>query len=251
MDSTVMGQLDGKTAIITGGSRGIGAAIALAYAEAGADIVLTYNASAEAAFEVKAKAQAFGRRAEAIETDAGDVEAVQASIRDGHAFLGGLDILVNNAGVFKRKLLHEASDADFDEVMNVNLRGVFVACREAARFLPQGGRIVNLGSSFGERVPAPGLGLYAISKFAVAGLTRALARDLAGKGISVNAIQPGPIATDMNRGDERHARIMAMMTAFGRYGKPEDVANMALFLVAPASGYITGATLNVDGGFEA
>ena len=246
-----MGQLDGKTAIITGGSRGIGAAIALAYAEAGADIVLTYNASAEAAFEVKAKAQAFGRRAEAIEADAGDVEAVQASIRDGHAFLGGLDILVNNAGVFKRKLLHEASDADFDEVMNVNLRGVFVACREAARFLPQGGRIVNLGSSFGERVPAPGLGLYAISKFAVAGLTRALARDLAGKGISVNAIQPGPIATDMNPPDGEAAEMLKKLMAIPHFGSVEDVAGMVAYLASAEAGFITGASLMIDGGFSA
>ncbi len=246
-----MGQLDGKTALITGGSRGIGAAIALAYAEAGASIVLTYNSSEELAAEVAAQARQFGVEAEAIKADAGDSASVRASVKTAFERLGGrLDILVNNAGVFKRRLLHEATDEDFDSVIAVNIKGVFVASREAAKLMPEGARIINIGSSFGERVPFPGIGLYSISKFAVAGMTRALARDLATKGISVNAIEPGPIKTDMNSGDERHGRIMAMMTAFGRYGTPQDVANAAVFLALPASGYITGATLAVDGGFE-
>jgi 3-oxoacyl-[acyl-carrier protein] reductase len=247
-----MGQLDGKTALITGGSRGIGAAVALAYAEAGASVVITYNSSAELASEVAAQARRFGVEAEAIKADAGDADSVRASVTAAYERLGDrLDILVNNAGVFKRRLLHEATDAEFDSVMAVNVKGVFVASREAANLMREGGRIINIGSSFGERVPFPGIGLYSISKFAVAGMTRALARDLAGKGISVNAIEPGPIKTDMNSGDERHGRIMAMMTAFGRYGMPQDVANLAVFLALPASGYITGATLAVDGGFEA
>lgn len=243
--------LEGKAALITGASRGIGAAIATAFAEAGADIVITYNASAEAAQEVAAKARSYGVKAEAVHADAGVADDVRRSVASGADFLGGrLDILVNNAGIFKRRPLHEASDEEFDAVMAVNVRGVFIACKEAAKLMGQGGRIINLGSSFGARVPAPGLGLYATSKFAVAGLTRALARDLAPKGITVNAIQPGPIATDMNPAEDRHSRIMAMMTAVGRYGKAEDVANVALFLALPQSHYVTGTIVPVDGGFE-
>jgi 3-oxoacyl-[acyl-carrier protein] reductase len=246
-----MTQLAGKTALITGASRGIGAAIALAFARAGADVVITYNSSAEAAEQLSSEARAAGVRAQAIRADAGSAEDVRRSVREAVEFFGGqLDILVNNAGIFKRRALHEASDDEFDAVMAVNVRGVFIACKEAAGAMGGGGRIINLGSSFGARVPAPGLGLYATSKFAVAGMTRALARDLAPKGITVNAIQPGPIATDMNPPDDRHGRIMAMMTALGRYGTAEDVANVALFLALPQSSYITGAVLAVDGGFE-
>jgi 3-oxoacyl-[acyl-carrier protein] reductase len=246
-----MRQLDGKTALVTGGSRGIGAAIALAFAEAGAKVVLTYHSSEEAAFEVAAKARASGVQAEAIRADAGDAASARASVREAYERLGNrLDILVNNAGMFRRRPLHEAPDEEFDRVMAVNLKGTFIACREAAQLMPQGGRIINISSIFGDRVPYPGIGLYAVSKFAVSGLTRALARDLADKEITVNAIEPGPISTDMNRGDERHARIMAMMSALRRYGKPEDVANAALFLALPQSGHITGVTLPVDGGFE-
>jgi NAD(P)-dependent dehydrogenase (short-subunit alcohol dehydrogenase family) len=246
-----MRPLDGKNALVTGGSRGIGAAIALAFAEAGANVFLTYSASAQAARAVTERARAAGVKAAACKADAGQPDEVRRSLAEAAEFHGGrLDILVNNAGIFKRRPLHEASDEDFDAVMAVNLRGVFIACKEAVKLMPSGGRIINLGSSFGARVPMPGLGLYAISKFAVAGLTRALARDLAAKGITVNAIQPGPIATDMNPAQDRHSRIMAMMTALGRYGAPEDVAQAALFLALPQSGYVTGTILPVDGGFE-
>ncbi len=246
-----MAELNGKVALVTGASRGIGAAIALRFAEAGADIAITYHASPGAAEEVATAARRYGVRAEAIKADAGDPAAVRHAVQSAAASFGGrLDILVNNAGIFLRKPLPEATEEEFDAVMAVNVRGVFIGCREAVLVMGDGGRIINLGSSFGARVPAPGLGLYAMSKFAVAGLTRALARDLAPRGITVNAIQPGPISTDMNPADDRHSRIMAMMTAVGRYGKPEDVANVALFLALPQSHYITGAILPVDGGFE-
>ena len=242
--------LAGKKAVVTGASRGIGAAIAKALAGAGADVAFTYlNSSAQAEATVEA-IRACGVRGEAIRADAGDGEAVRHAVLDAHARLGGLHILVNNAGIFERRPLQETSDEEFDRVMAVNVRGAYIAIKTAVPLMGQGGRIINLSSTFGARVPATGIGLYAISKFAVAGMTRAFARDLASHGITVNAIQPGPIATEMNPADSRHARLMTMMTALGRYGEPEDVARMAVFLAGEDTAFITGATFNVDGGFE-
>ena len=245
-----MGRLQGSKALVTGASRGIGAAIARGLAEAGADVAITYfNSQAEAEATVAAIRET-GVRGELICADAGDGDAVRRSVGLARETLGGLNILVNNAGIFLRRLLHEASDEDFDRVMSVNLRGAYIAIKEAVPHLPRGGRIINLSSTFGARVPATGIGLYAISKFAVAGMTRAFARDLSPLGITVNAIQPGPIATAMNPDDSRHSRLMTMMTALGRYGQPEEVASAAVFLASAESAYITGTTLNVDGGFE-
>jgi 3-oxoacyl-[acyl-carrier protein] reductase len=244
-------RLAGKKALVTGASRGIGAAIAIGLAEAGADVALTYlKSSGEADATVEA-IRASGTRGEAIRADAGDGKAVRQAVAMADERLGGLDILVNNAGIFQqRRLLQDTTDEEFDRVMGVNLRGAYIAIKTAAPLMPPGGRIINLGSTFGARVPAPGLGLYAISKFALAGMTRAFARDLAPLGITVNAIQPGPIATEMNPADSRHARLMTMMTVLGRYGDPEDVARMAVFLAGDDTAFITGATFNVDGGFE-
>ena len=245
-----MAKLSGKKALVTGASRGIGAAIAKGLAGAGADVALTYlNSSAEAEATV-ASIRASGVRGEAIRADAGDGEAVRQAVALAHEALGGLHILVNNAGIFKRRPLQDTTDDEFDRVMAVNLRGAYIAIKAAVPLMGTGGRIINLSSTFGARVPAPGIGLYAISKFAVAGMTRAFARDLASRGITVNSIQPGPIATEMNPDDSRHARLMTMMTALGRYGEPEDVARMAVFLAGDETAFITGATFNVDGGFE-
>ena len=245
-----MSRLSGKKALVTGASRGIGAAIAKGLAGAGADVALTYfNSPAEAEATVDS-IRASGVRGEAIRADAGDCEAVRQAVALAHEALGGLHILVNNAGIFKRRPLQDTADDEFDRVMAVNLRGAYIAIKAAVPLMGLGGRIINLSSTFGARVPAPGIGLYAISKFAVAGMTRAFARDLASRGITVNAIQPGPIATAMNPEDSRHARLMTMMTALGRYGEPEDVARMAVFLAGDETAFITGATFNVDGGFE-
>ncbi len=245
-----MKKLEGKKALVTGASRGIGAAIAIGLAREGADVAFTYFSSSDAAAATAEAIRALGVSCFAIRADAGDGGAVREAVCDAHRRLGGLDILVNNAGMFERRLLQETSDEEFDRVMAVNLRGAYIAIKTAAPLMPEGGRVINMSSTFGARVPTSGIGLYATSKFAIAGLTRAFARDLAPLGITVNAIQPGPIATDMNPADGRHARLMTMMTALGRYGTPEDVANAAVFLAGSESGYVTGATLNVDGGFE-
>jgi 3-oxoacyl-[acyl-carrier protein] reductase len=245
-----MGILAGRRALVTGASRGIGAAIAKGLAGAGADVAFTYFRSSAEAEATAAAIQVAGVRGEAIRADAGDGEAVRQAVALAHERLGGLDILVNNAGIFERRALQDTSDAEFDRVMAVNLRGAYIAVKAAVPLMRRGGRIINLSSTFGARVPAAGIGLYAISKFAVAGMTRAYARDLGPLGITVNAIQPGPIATEMNPDDGRHARLMTMMTALGRYGQPGEVASMAVFLASEASAFITGATFNVDGGFE-
>ena len=245
-----MTKLAGKKALVTGASRGIGAAIAMGLAEAGADVSLTFfNSHAEAAATVDA-IRGFGVRGEAIRADAGDGAAVRQAVGLAHERLGGLDILVNNAGIFKRQPLQETTDEEFDRVMAVNVRGAYIAIKAAVPLMGTDGRIINMSSTFGARVPATGIGLYATSKFAVAGMTRAFVRDLAARGITVNAIQPGPIATDMNTDDSRHARLMTMMTALGRYGERADIARMAVFLAGDESAFITGATFNVDGGFE-
>jgi 3-oxoacyl-[acyl-carrier protein] reductase len=246
-----MKKLAGKKALVTGGSRGIGAAIARGLASAGADVALTYFSSPEPAEETVQAIRCKGVQGRAIRADAGDGDAVRSAVSEAHKTLGGLDILINNAGIFQRQLLQDASDETFDRVIAVNLRGAYIAIKTAAPLMPRGGRIINLTSTFGTRVPATGIGLYATSKFALTGLTRSFARDLAALGITVNAIQPGPIATDMNPDDSRHARLMTMMTALGRYGAPEDIANTVIFLASDESAFITGASFTVDGGFEA
>ncbi|MBX2805049.1 MAG: glucose 1-dehydrogenase [Hyphomicrobiales bacterium] len=245
-----MKRLADKKVLVTGGSRGIGAAIAKEMASEGADVAFTWFSSAEAAEATAASIRRNGARACAIHADSGDGDAVRAATTSAHEQLGGLDILVNNAGIFERRLLQDTSDDEFDRIMAVNLRGAYIAIKTATQLMPKGGRIINMSSTFGARVPSQGIGLYATSKFALAGMTRAFARDLAPLEITVNAIQPGAIATDMNPATGSHARLMTMMTAVGRYGEPEDIAKAAIFLAGDESRYITGATINVDGGFE-
>jgi len=243
--------LQGKVAIVTGGSRGIGAAIAERLAQDGADMAITYSKSPDAAEKLVAKIRATGRRAEAFKADGANAAEMEGLLKRVVAKLGRLDILVNNAGVYECGPVGEIPDELYDREMAVNVKAVFQTIREAAKVLPQGGRIVNVGSVLGERVPFPGLAVYSASKFAVAGLTRAAAQDLAPKGILVNCVQPGPINTDMNPENGPYAEGQKALVPLNRYGQPSEIAAVVSFLVGPDSTFVNGVALNVDGGFNA
>jgi 3-oxoacyl-[acyl-carrier protein] reductase len=248
--------LDNKLAIVTGGSRGIGAAIARQLAAQGAAVIVNYARNSDAADTVVAGILAAGGRAAAVQADLADAGAVRRLIAaadtvfDG-AFKGRVDILVNNAGMYELATLADSSDGHFDRTMNVNVKAVFIATREAATRMPDGGRIITIGSCLGDRMPFPGGALYAMSKSAVQGLTRGWARDLGPRSITVNCVQPGPIDTDMNPAAGDGADDQIRGTALGRFGKPDDVAALVTFLASPAAANITGAMLTVDGGTNA
>ena len=247
-----MKTLEGKTAIVTGASRGIGAAIAKKLAAEGAHVLINYGRSADLAQQVVEEIRAKGGRATMAQADMGTIAGVKALFEQAdRVFAGRLDILVNNAGFFPLGTLEESTIEDFEKIVNLNIRGVFLAAREAVKRMEEGGRIVNIGSIFGERMPLPGIGLYTMSKFAVAGFTRAWARDLGSRKIAVNTIQPGPIDTELNPAEGEFAEQILPFTALGRYGRPEEVASLVGYLVSEAAGYITGTSLTVDGGVNA
>jgi len=243
--------LAGKRALVTGASRGIGAEIAKALAAEGADVAITYEKSAERAAEVVAAIKAKGRKAVAIKADSADVAAVQASVEKTVAELGGLDILVNNAGILRFSDLKDISLADIDALLNVNVRAPIVASKAALPHLGKGGRIITIGSYFADRVPAPGLGVYAASKSALTAFTKALARELGPKEVTVNLVQPGSIDTDMNPSHGPAADLLKQFMALGRYGASDDIGNAVAFLASTKAKYITGSTLTVDGGANA
>jgi 3-oxoacyl-[acyl-carrier protein] reductase len=240
--------LTGKRALVTGASRGIGASIAKALAAEGADVAITYEKSAERAAEVIRAIEANGRRGVAIQADSADVAAVQASVKKTVAELGGLDILVNNAGILRLGELKDISLDDIDAILDVNVRSPMVASKAALPHLGKGGRIINIGSFFADRVPSPVLSVYAGSKSALVAFTKGLARELGPKEVTVNLVQPGSIDTDMNPANGPFSETLRMITAFGRYGAVEDIAHAVTFLASPGAQYITGAALTVDGG---
>ncbi|MBI1292034.1 SDR family oxidoreductase [bacterium] len=243
--------LNGKVALVTGGSRGIGAATAIRLAKEGADVAITYAKSPKAAEEVVAKIKALGRKAVAIKADSSVTAEVTGLLARVKKELGGIHIVVNNAGTFTAAPLGQASEEAFDKEIAINVKAIFTILNEAANVLEKGARIINVGSVVGGRAPFAGLSIYATSKFAVQGITRAAARDLGAKGILVNAVQPGPIATDMNPDEGDFATVLKAQTILGRFGVADEVAGAVAFLAGPDANYITGTTLNVDGGMEA
>ncbi|MFJ2000551.1 3-oxoacyl-ACP reductase family protein [Streptomyces chartreusis] len=247
--TTTYGTLHGKVALVTGGSRGIGAATALRLAREGADVAVTYVHGKEAAEEVVRAVEALGRRAVALRADAGDADEALGAVDRAAEALGGLDVLVNNAGIGVLGPLEGLSLTDVDRVLSVNVRGVFLTSRAAAARMDAGGRIITIGTCMTQRVPGPGGTLYATSKSALIGLTKALARELGPRGITANIVHPGPIDTDMNPADGPFASGQAAMTALGRFGTADEVASTVAYLAA--ADYVTGTEFAVDGGHAA
>jgi 3-oxoacyl-[acyl-carrier protein] reductase len=246
-----MNKLEGKIAIITGGSRGIGAAIAKRLATDGAKVAITYSKGADAAASVVKEIERDGGRAIAIQADATDAEAGKAAVEKTVATFGGLDVLVNNAGTAIPKTFEETTLEEMDRLLNINVRGVFIATQAALKHMKRGGRIIMIGSCLGERVMTPGLVPYSATKGAVKIFTQALSRELGSRGITVNNVQPGPIDTELNPATGEWATPQKAATALGRYGHVDEVAALVAFVASPESSYITGANLTVDGGTNA
>ncbi|CAN5310547.1 SDR family oxidoreductase [soil metagenome] len=246
-----MAGLMGKAALVTGGSRGIGAAIATRLAHDGADVALTYLTAEDRARAVVKEVTATGRRGLALRADSGDADAVEAAVERAAADLGRLDILVNNAGIFPVGPLEDVTREEVDRTLAIHVRAVFVASQAAARQMTSGGRIISVGSCFAERVPYPGVTLYAMSKAALTGLTRGLARDLGPRGITAVVVHPGSTDTDMNPADSHEADLERSLTALGRYADAAEIADMVAHLAGDGGRYVTGTSVAVDGGFAA
>jgi 3-oxoacyl-[acyl-carrier protein] reductase len=243
-----MSRLSGKRALVTGGSRGIGAAIALRLAREGADVALTYERSADKAAEIVQAIEALGRKGVAIAADSADVAAVKGAVDKAAAALGGLDILVNNAGIWRGGPVSEWTLEDIDATLAVNVRAVVVASQAASAHLGEGGRVISIGSCLAERVVEQGATLYAMSKAALIGFTKGLARDLGPRGITVNIVHPGSTDTDMNPAAGPQADAQRAKMAIPRYGKPEDIAGMVAYLASEEARFVTGAGFAIDGG---
>lgn len=246
-----MSELEGKVALVTGGSRGIGAAIARRLAREGAHVVLTYLSATDRAKAVVAEIEAEGRRGLAIQADGGDPKAVVGAVERTVDELGRLDVLVNNAGIFPNGPLEDVSLEEVDRTLAVHVRAVYVASQAAARHMGDGGRIVSIGSCFAERVPYPGVSLYAMSKSALIGLTKGLARDLGERGITATLVHPGSTDTEMNPADGEGAEEERGFIALGHYGSTEDIAATVAHLAGEGGRYVTGASIAVDGGYAA
>src|ERR1700704_4433189 len=244
-------KLEGKIALITGGSRGIGAAIAKRLATDGAKVAITYAKGADAAASVVKEIERDGGKAIAIQADATDGAAVKAAVDKTVATFGQLDVLVNNAGTAIPKTFEETTLEEMDRVLDINVRGVFIATQAALKHMRDGGRIIMIGSAVGERAVAPGLVPYAATKGAVKIFSQSLSRELGSRGITVNNVQPGPIDTDLNPASGDWAVPQKAATALDRYGRVEEIAAMVAFVAGPESSYITGTNLTVDGGMNA
>lgn len=244
-----MGDLTGKAALVTGGSRGIGAAIARRLADAGAAVALTYVQADDQAREVAGRIEADGGRAAVIRADLADPDAAARAVEHTVRELGRIDVLVNNAGFLTYGPLAQVSAAELDRVLAVDIRSVFLAAQAAARHMGDGGRIISIGSCFNGRVPGANFVLQAMAKSALVGLTRGLARELGPHGITATVVDPGPIDTGMNPADGETADFQRSLTALGRYGEAEDIAAAVAYLAGPGGRYVTGTALAVDGGY--
>jgi 3-oxoacyl-[acyl-carrier protein] reductase len=243
--------LPNRRALVTGGSRGIGAAIVKRLAREGAQVALTYVSKPDEAKMTVAAAQALGVRALAIQADSADAGAVVAAVERTARELGGIDILVNNSGIALMGPIDSFRLSDFDRTFAVNVRAVFVATQAAVKHMKEGGRIINIGSCNAERMPFAGGAVYAMSKSALVGLVQGLARDLGPRGITINNVQPGPVDTDMNPARGEFAEMLKKLMALPRYGHVDEIAAMVAYLAGPEAGFVTGASLTIDGGFTA
>ncbi len=251
MSHTHARALAGKVALVTGGSRGIGAAIAKRLAADGASVAVTYSKGADAAASVVKAIERAGGKAIAIQADAADDKAVKAAVEKTVATFGGLDVLVNNAGTAIPKTFEETTLEEMDRVIDINIRGTLAATQAALRHMKSGGRIISIGSAVGERVQVPGLVAYSATKGAVKIFTQGLSREVGSRGITVNNVQPGPIDTDLNPAAGDWAVSQKAATALDRYGRVDEVAALVAFIAGPESSYITGSNLTVDGGMNA
>jgi 3-oxoacyl-[acyl-carrier protein] reductase len=240
-----------KVAFVTGGARGIGAAIVRRLAAGGAAVAFTYQSSSDVADALAASITSAGGRALAIKADAADADAVVAAIGKTAAEFGKIDILVNNAGVLRMGDVGEFTLKDFDDTVAVNIRAVFVAVQAVLPFMDKGGRIINIGSTNAIRMPFAGGAAYAMSKSALVGLVQGLSRDLAPRGITINNVQPGPVDTDMNPESGDFGGALHALMAIQRHGRPEEIAGMVAYVASPEAAFVTGAHLSIDGGFAA
>lgn len=240
-----------KVAFVQGGSRGIGAAIVKRLSREGAAVAFTYRSSPDEAKKLVDEITATGGNVIAIRADSANPEALQQAVRQAVEHFGRLDILVNNAGILPWGPLEELTLAEIDLALAVNVRGVIIASQEAVRHMSTGGRIINIGSINADRIPVAGGAVYAMTKASLVGFTKGLARDLGPRCITVNNVQPGPVDTDMNPADGEAASQLKQLMALGRYGKDEEIASFVAYLAGPEAGFITGASLSIDGGFAA
>ncbi len=245
------GRLESKRALVTGGSRGIGAAIVKRLAREGAHVALTYVSKPDQANATVKAAQALGVKALAVQADSADAEAVVAAVERTVRELGGIDILVNSAGIAVMGPIDDYRLEDLDRTLAVNVRAVFVATQAAVKHMQAGGRVINVGSCNAERMPFAGGGVYAMSKAALVGLVKGLARDLGPRGITINNVQPGPVDTDMNPATGDFAKMLIQQMALPRYGTGDEIASLVAYLASPEAAYVTGASLTIDGGFSA